>query len=1073
MCSGSPSTRPSPIHFPAVARSSPVSSGSLHVPTVHSEPAHVSAITPRVHSRSPLLLSPAASVSVSRSESPTIDVTVHSSFEEKALCQQPTTTTGEEDEEEAPALEDDPAYASREELFDDLFHGIHHSADLFYDGLACEPPAFSEAPVIRNAYIEAFISATFDHATHEAVQRSLKSHQRTIASLDRRHGQETPGLDKMALTLRTVERRLGIDPDQCIVYYFLCNVCWFRHHPSELYKLDSPDCTQDGCSGTLFTAKVMSNKKTKRIPVKIFPVTPLKQALQRILLRPGKYEEFQHWRKEGDEPGRVPPLTARGMDAFEDPSVRMQDVYDGWGWRAIQAGLKRRRGGKWDVEDVDVHEIHQRFVSLPCGLVLMFNIDCKRSHHSTGAVYVTICNNPRHKRFLREESILVSGIPGPHEPSLEQLNHILEPFVQDVKELEDGELLSNLCNRVLMKVHGKEGVHPIHGTLYIDASDLPASRKAAGLRGPTSKDFMCCYCYQSFDSLTTADAFDSETFRLRDDWRFLKYAFRARISDSEARDEIAEKRGIRWSILDALPGWMPAQNSPPEPMHANYLVQIKHTFQEILVGSGMFTARSRNDKPLTKFEDFLNSIWWPSSSGRVPQKAIKADQWRNLVHVLAVALYCAWQTDGIIPDTDAPRPKPKTNVAKALSAKERLLRLRRHAVLAARDNATAAEFDAADALEISRNYQEHYSNVLELCTALRIWGSQSISPDEVIRAHECHARACQAWAQMNCHLTPYFHLAAHNPQFYLRLGPSYAWWAYPYERNNGFLGRFKTNGHTGGELEATMMRGWIKSQLIHDLILRLDNLDHKSVEDIAVLEELRSLLKSNSRPNHQRGTLLNLVGQMVARDTGERLKLPQQSRKVKLVDLGIYGLVLRFLQHTWGDVVHLVPATAPVDAGEPFVATNIPTYSHILVDGLRYGAYTMHRGRTSCYGYIDGRCPVRIVHLLTIKHQRRDRALAPLEITCAVVQRFFADENMPVMPWSMRSTDLGIATWHVDRFAAAEIVQVTRFSGHFALAEVPYQDHKFWVTMSLCHVRCALSNPRDCDSLWLLTQLTL
>ncbi|KAH9838969.1 uncharacterized protein C8Q71DRAFT_704413 [Rhodofomes roseus] len=71
---------------------------------------------------------------------------------------------------------------------------------------------------------------------------------------------------------------------------------------------------------------------------------------------------------------------------------------------------------------------------------------------------------------------------------------------------------------------------------------------------------------------------------------------------------------------------------------------------------------------------------------------------------------------------------------------------------------------------------------------------------------------------MNCHLTPYFHLATHNSEFFLRNGPSYSWWAYPYERNNGFLGRFKTNGHTGGELEATMMRGWVKCQLISDLV---------------------------------------------------------------------------------------------------------------------------------------------------------------------------------------------------------------------------------------------------------------
>ena len=53
----------------------------------------------------------------------------------------------------------------------------------------------------------------------------------------------------------------------------------------------------------------------------------------------------------------------------------MTDIYDGWGWRTIQAGLDRQRGGKWTVQDVDVHELHQRFVSLPLGLVWQMNID--------------------------------------------------------------------------------------------------------------------------------------------------------------------------------------------------------------------------------------------------------------------------------------------------------------------------------------------------------------------------------------------------------------------------------------------------------------------------------------------------------------------------------------------------------------------------------------------------------------------------------------------------------------------------------------------------------------------------
>ncbi|TFK57760.1 hypothetical protein BDN72DRAFT_751677, partial [Pluteus cervinus] len=121
----------------------------------------------------------------------------------------------------------------------------------------------------------------------------------------------------------------------------------------------------------------------------------------------------------------------------------MNDIYDGWGWRAIQAGLKRRWDGDWKLEDVDVKELEQQFVALPCGLVWQMNIDwfqaVTKGKHSTGAVYLTLCNNPRGIRYLREETALVLVIPGPAEPSLEQLNECLKFLVCGFQKLYVGK----------------------------------------------------------------------------------------------------------------------------------------------------------------------------------------------------------------------------------------------------------------------------------------------------------------------------------------------------------------------------------------------------------------------------------------------------------------------------------------------------------------------------------------------------------------------------------------------------------------------------------------------------------
>lgn len=94
--------------------------------------------------------------------------------------------------------------------------------------------------------------------------------------------------------------------------------------------------------------------------------------------RPGKYNQLPHWRHPDldDQPGPAKPYTTQGYDAFVDPSIPMSDIYDGWGWWMIQAGLEWRRGRiEWTIQDVDDHELHQRFVSLPLGLVFQMNID--------------------------------------------------------------------------------------------------------------------------------------------------------------------------------------------------------------------------------------------------------------------------------------------------------------------------------------------------------------------------------------------------------------------------------------------------------------------------------------------------------------------------------------------------------------------------------------------------------------------------------------------------------------------------------------------------------------------------
>jgi hypothetical protein len=150
---------------------------------------------------------------------------------------------------------------------------------------------------------------------------------------------------------------------------------------------------------------------------------------------------------------------------------------------------------------------------------------------------------------------------------------------------------------------------------------------------------------------------------------------------------------------------------------------------------------------------------------------------------------------------------------------DKLLRERHLAsLLAKKPNASDDEIACAKSATMNRSLLSHYETIVEFSAAVRILSSRSISPNEVQRGCAALSRSCQSWARMGCHLTPYFHLAQHMEPQYLQMGPCYGWWVYAYERNNGWLGRTKHNGHSGGELEATMMRRWWKVKFIQDLV---------------------------------------------------------------------------------------------------------------------------------------------------------------------------------------------------------------------------------------------------------------
>ncbi|KAI3998325.1 hypothetical protein K525DRAFT_214799, partial [Schizophyllum commune Loenen D] len=611
------------------------------------------------------------------------------------------------------------------------------------DAPAYLPPTFDDHPAIRGAYVRAFVNSTFHKLTRAALRIQLDGNYSNFLTMSE-NGVHLEGLDDFAHTLPTIERRLGVSTEGFIVYLFACPACWTTYRPSQLPELDAAICTTSNCGGQLYTTKRMSDGKEKRTPRLTVPFVRPSSAIARKCLQPGKVAQWQQWRGTGDEPGVVSPSDVQGYDAFPDPDKPMTDVSDGWAWRAVMAGLYRRRSGSWEVRDVDVHEVNQRFQAV------------KGACHSTGALYTTILNNPRAIRNLREETQLSMMFPGPHEPSLKQQNNVMREYITDIARLYEGVTLPVF----------QEGAAPrddyFHASILNDNSDLPASRKTSALAGCTSIFFMCPNCPATFYSLTSAACFDTSAFVLRDPWRYLKYSFRYNELGADYEEEIFTRRGVRYSVTHELPNWMPGITGVIDFMHCVYLCMVKHLCKEILLKTGMIDAKASS-----KMEEFYKTLDWPSSISR-GAGSIKADNWKTQILILYVALFVAWQVDGEIPDGDAPLPPANTNQAKALEAQQRLVWKRMKAAyhLEHPDADEAAGPSLADA-RMDRSYRKHYDAILQFSTAVRILSSHKISPNDVKRGCGFLSRAIQAWARMHCHLTPYFHLATHfEAQFY-------------------------------------------------------------------------------------------------------------------------------------------------------------------------------------------------------------------------------------------------------------------------------------------------------------------
>lgn len=111
-----------------------------------------------------------------------------------------------------------------------------------------------------------------------------------------------------------------------------------------------------------------------------------------------------------------------------------------------------------------------------------------------------------------------------------------------------------------------------------------------------------------------------------------------------------------------------------------------------------------------------------------------------------------------------------------------------------------------------------YRLSLYLATAERTLGSRSITVNDARRGVKYLQQYCQLALSLGIPLKPNHHLAMHYVDMFKRFGPVYGWWLFAFERFNGYLEDVNLNGHAGGEMERTILRGWITKHRTYELV---------------------------------------------------------------------------------------------------------------------------------------------------------------------------------------------------------------------------------------------------------------
>ncbi|KDQ09801.1 hypothetical protein BOTBODRAFT_97245, partial [Botryobasidium botryosum FD-172 SS1] len=301
-------------------------------------------------------------------------------------------------------------------------------------------------------------------------------------------------------------------------------------------------------------------------------------------------------------------------------------------------------------------------------------------------------------------------------------------------------------------------------------------------------------------------------------------------------------------------------------------------------------------------------------------------------------------------------------------------------------SATAASIpaNAKSRPTFTRSNIQIYQALLRLCAAARILSSRAISVDTARWGISLLQQYCRLLLSLRVPLMPNHHVAMHYLTFFKLFGPVYGWWLFAFERFNGMLEKIKTNNRSDGGMEITLMRHWVRYHRLYELSLPL-------------------------YPNYC---------------PASPLEYPKQGEACNLCNmrgLELYSVLLQYVRTTWPELT----VCNDYEVGHHiFSATTSATFfPWVRKAGIRYGSKLATRTQADGSAFVlieNNIVPCQLIGHFTVTISGTDKCE-----NCSVIRRFFADDQIPRMPWDLHALDLGMYTAYANKFHDYEVVATT------------------------------------------------